>query len=73
MADSGVRMDAILGGYAKPLRGNNVALAKHLSYLVGWARGSLLFAQGHGGQTFEQRLDISPAVIGERGGAGHHS
>ena len=33
-----------------------MALPKHQPYLVRWVREFLLFAQGHGGYTFEQTL-----------------
>jgi hypothetical protein len=67
MADSGVSMRAVLDGYAKFLKDKGLALAKHLPYLVRWVRKFLLFAQGHGGYTFEQTLDLFLAEIDKRG------
>jgi len=45
MADSGVRMQEVLDGYAKFLRERDLALPKHQPYLVRWVREFLLFAQ----------------------------
>jgi hypothetical protein len=67
MADSGVRIQAMLDGYAKFLREKDLALPKHQPYLVRWVREFLLFAQGHGGYTFEQTLDMFLAAIAKRG------
>jgi len=69
MADSRVRMRAVLDGYAKFLRRKDLALPKHQPYLVRWVREFLFFAQGHGGYTFEQTLDMFLAEIGRRGDA----
>ena len=66
MADAGVRMQAVLEEYAKFWKEKDLALPKHQPYLVRWAREFLLFAQGHGGYTFEQTLDMSPADVGKR-------
>jgi hypothetical protein len=68
MADSGVSMRAVLDGYAKFLREKDLALPKHQPYLVRWVREFLLFAQGHGGYTFEQTLDLFLAEVGQRAG-----
>ena len=38
------------------MREKDLALPKHQPYLVRWVREFLLFAQGHGGYTFEQTL-----------------
>lgn len=67
MSDSGVRMQAVLDRYAKFLRKKVLALPKHQPYLVRWVRELLLFAQRHGGYTFEQTLDMFLAAIGKRG------
>ncbi len=66
MADSRVRMRAVLDGYAKFLRRKDLALPKHQPYLVRWVREFLFFAQGHGGYTFEQTLDMFLAEVGGR-------
>jgi hypothetical protein len=60
-------MQAVLEGYARFLKEKDLALPKHQSYLVRWAREFLLFAQGHTGYTFEQTLDMFLAEIGKRG------
>jgi len=49
MAEPGVRMQAVLEGYAQFLREKDLALPKHQPYLVGWVREFLLFARGRGG------------------------
>jgi len=67
MADSGVKMEAVLEGYAKFLRERDLALPKHQPHLIRWVRESLLFARRHGGYTFEQTLDMFLAEIGKRG------
>jgi len=59
-------MRAVLDGYAKFLREKDLALPKHQPYLVRWVREFLFFAQGHGGYTFEQTLDMFLAEIGRR-------
>ena len=69
MTGSDARMRAVLDGYAKFLREKDLALPKHQPYLVRWVREFLLFAQGHGGYTFEQTLDMFLAEIGRRGDA----
>ncbi len=51
-------LQAVLDEYAKFLQDKDLALAKHLPCLVRWIREFLLFAQGHGGYTFEQTLDM---------------
>ena len=66
--DSGGRMQAVLEGYGKFLRDKELALPKHQPYLVRWVREFLLFAQGHGGYTFEQTLDLFLAEVGGRAG-----
>lgn len=48
MADSGVRMQAVLEGYAKFLKEKDLALPKHQAHLVRRVREFLLFAQEHG-------------------------
>ena len=47
------RLQAVLAGFATFLREKDLALPKHQPYLVRWVREFLLFAQGHGGYTFE--------------------
>jgi hypothetical protein len=42
-------LQAVLDEYGKFLQDKDLALAKHLPYLVRWVREFLLFAQGHGG------------------------
>lgn len=69
MVDSGVRIQAVLEGYAKFLKEKDLALPKHQPYLVRWVREFLFFAQGHGGYTFKQTLDMFLAEIGKRTGA----
>ena len=69
MVDAGVRIQAVLEGYAKFLKEKDLALPKHQPYLVRWVREFLLFAQGHGGYTFEQTLYVFLAVMGWRTGA----
>jgi hypothetical protein len=49
------RLQAASDGHAKFLRDKDLALPRHQPYLVRWVRGFALFAQGHGGYTFEQR------------------
>ena len=68
MTDSADRMHVVLEGYGKFLREKDLALAKHQPYLVRWVREFLLFAQEHGGFTFEQTLDLFLAEIGGRVG-----
>ena len=51
MGDSGVRMQAVLGGYTKFLRDEDLALPRDQPYLVRWVREFLLFAQAHAGYT----------------------
>jgi len=64
----------VLGGYARFLRDNDLALPKHQSCLVRWVREFLLFVQGHGGYSFEQTLRMFLAEIGGRGyWAGRHA
>jgi hypothetical protein len=59
-------MQTVLEGYAEFLRGKHLALPKHQPYLVRRVREFLLFAQAHGGYTFEQTLDMFLAEIGNR-------
>ncbi len=58
-------LQAVLDGYATFLHEKDLALTKHQPYLVRWVREFLLFAQEHGGYTFEQALDMFLAGIGE--------
>ena len=62
------RLQAALDGYSKFLQDKDLALPKHQPYLVRWVREFLLFAQGHGGYTFEQTLDMFLAEVGRRAG-----
>ena len=66
MANSCSAMHLVLEGYAKFLREKDLALPKHQPYLVHWVREFLVFAQAHGGYTFEQTLDMFLAEIGKR-------
>ena len=52
----GERLQTVLEGYSNFLQKKDLAVPKHRPYLVGWVREFLLFAQGHGGYTFEQTL-----------------
>ena len=61
-------METVLDGYANFLREKDLAISKHQMYLVRWVRDFLLFAQDHGGYTFEQTLDLFLAEIGDRVG-----
>jgi hypothetical protein len=45
-----------------------LALDKHQPYLVRQVRDFLLFAQAHGGYSFEQTLDLFLAEVGRRVG-----
>jgi len=65
---SGQRLQAALDGYAKFLQQKDLALPKHQPYRVRWVREFLLFAQGHGGYTFEQTLGMFLAEVGRRAG-----
>lgn len=67
MSDAGIRMLAVLDGYAKFLEDKDLALPKQRPHLVHWVREFLLFAQVHVGYTFEQTLDMFLAEIGKRG------
>ncbi|MDX9979809.1 MAG: hypothetical protein RBU25_07140 [Lentisphaeria bacterium] len=58
----------ILDGHANVRRENGLTLANHQSRLVRWVREFLLFAQGHGGYTFEETLDLFLAEVGGRPG-----
>ena len=62
-------LQAVLDEYGKFLLAKDLAPAKHQPHLVRWVREFLLFAQGHGGYTFEQTLDLFLAEIGKRGDA----
>ena len=65
---SGEHLRTVLDGYAKFLQETDLALPKHQPYLVRWVREFLLFAQGHGGYTSEQTLDMFLAGVGGRVG-----
>ena len=52
------RLEAVLEGYSKFLLEKDLVPRKHQPYLVRWVRDFLLFAQEHGGYTFEQTLDL---------------
>jgi len=68
MAASEDRFQAVLDGYGKFLREKDLALPRHQPYIVRWVREFLLFAQEHGGYTFEQTLDLFLAEVGGRAG-----
>ena len=59
------RLQAALDGYAKSLQDKDLALPKHQPCLIRWVREFRLFAQGHGGYTFEQTLDMFLAEDGQ--------
>ena len=63
---SGEHLQTVLDGYAKFLHGKALALPKHQPYPMRWVRDFLLFAQGHGGYTFEQALDTFLAGLCRR-------
>ena len=62
----GEKLQAVLRGYANFLREKDLAPAKHQPHLVRWMRQFLAFAQGHGGYTFEQTLEMFLAENGKR-------
>ncbi len=66
MSSGGERFQEVLNGYAKFLCEKDLAPPKHQPYLVRWVRDFLLFAQEHGGYTFEQTLDLFLADAGGR-------
>lgn len=66
MSEVGKKLKTVLERYAKFLRDRDLAPAKHESHLVRWVRESLLFAEEHGGYTFEQTLELLLAAIGRR-------
>ena len=68
MPVSGERLQTTLDGYAKFLQDKDLALPKHQPYLVRRVREFLLSAQGQGGYTLEQTLDMFLAEIGRRVG-----
>ena len=55
---SAEHLETVLNGYANFLREKDLAPAQRQPYLVRWVRDFLLFAQDHGGYTFEQTLDL---------------
>ena len=68
MTSGGDRLQAVLEGYSKFLLEKNLAPPRHQPYLVRWVRDFLLFAQEHGGYTFEQTMDLFLAEVGGRVG-----
>ena len=68
MSEVGKKLKTVLEGYAKFLRDRDLAPPKHQPHLVRWVREFLLFAEEHGGYTFEQTLDLFLAAIGKRVG-----
>jgi hypothetical protein len=64
-----VRVD--LQGSAKFLHEKELAIPEHQPHIVRWVCEFQLFAQGHGGNTFEQTLDMFLAEIGKRGDSSH--
>ncbi|MCK4682541.1 hypothetical protein KAT59_05920 [Candidatus Bipolaricaulota bacterium] len=66
MSEVGKKLKTVLEGYAKFLRDRDLAPPKHQPHLVRWVREFLLFAEEHGGYTFEQTLDLLLAGIGRR-------
>ncbi len=59
---------AVLDGFAHFLRKRDLARPKQRPHLVRWVQEFLLFAQSHGGYTFEQTRDLFLAALGKRGG-----
>ena len=68
MASFDERLTQILDGHANILRENGLTLANHQPHLVRWVREFLLFAQGHGGYTFGETLDLFWRSSGGRPG-----
>ena len=68
MTEIGKKLKTVLEGYATFLRKRELVLPKHQQHLVRWVRDFLLFAEEHGGYTFEQTLDLFLAAVGERVG-----
>ena len=58
MPDSHGHLDSVLQGLANFLADKDLAPTEQRPYLVRWVREFLLFAQEHGGYTFEQTLDL---------------
>ena len=58
------RLRALADENAKFLRQKKVAALGCQPYLVRWVREFLLFAGTHGGETFEQTLDLPLAEMG---------
>ena len=70
MTGIGRKLKTVLEGYAAFLRKRELVLPGHQQHLVRWVREFLLFAEEHGGYTFEQTLDLFLAAVGERVGTG---
>ncbi len=68
MTEGDQRLRTVLDEYANFLREKKLAVPKHQPCLVRWVREFLLFAQQHGGYTFEQTLDLFLADVGRRVG-----
>jgi len=68
MSEVGKKLKTVLEGYAKFLRDRDLAPPKRQPHLVRWVREFLLFAEEHGGYTFEQTLELFLAALGERVG-----
>ena len=68
MSETGQRLRAALDGYAKFLRGKELALPKHQPYLVRWVGEFLRSVGEHTGYTFEQTLELVLADVGRRVG-----
>ena len=66
MAKVGKALESVLEDYASFLQERMLAPPKHQPHLVRWVREFLLFAEEHGGYTFEQTLELFLAALGER-------
>ena len=62
------RWQAARDGCAKLVHDKDLARSERQPYVVRWVREFLLFAQGHGGYTSEQTLDMFLAGVGGRVG-----
>ena len=58
-------LQAVVDGRANFFQERDLALSKHLPYRMRRVREFLLFAQGRGGHTSEQTLDMFRAEIGK--------
>ena len=68
MTEIGKKLKTVLESYATFLRKWELVLPRYQQHLVRWVQEFLLFAEEHGGYTFEQTLDMFLAAVGERVG-----